>query len=162
MKLILTLLTIATNGFSSWCMCILAIIIAFFAPIQMLIIAIVVATILDMITAIIRAIQKSKEKGIFKLKVIKSNKIRRTVLKLFAYISIIVIIFLAEVALFTISIYAANAAAALILLTELKSICENFDILLKKDIFTKIFKKINSIFTNKIEKQISLKEDDKN
>lgn len=129
---------------------------AFFAPIQTILYVIIVCVFFDLITAIIRAIKKSKEiKGICnRIKIIKSNKLRRTGIKLFFYIGLVMLVYGAEIALFGRSLFITNTIAGIFIFVELVSVCENADIILETNLFTRTIKKIRTMFERRIEDKI--------
>ena len=135
---------------------------SFFAPIRLLLYAIAGLVILDTFTAILKRwkdIGKSKLGRRARLmmywKAIESSGIRRTFVKLLLYGLGVMAFYLAEVAVFTTSIYISNLAGALILFTELKSICENMDVVLGTNTFTRIFRRVRKKVENKLDNKIN-------
>ena len=138
---------------------------AFFAPIHTILIVIAAFVTVDCLTAIMRAIKKTKDeeyckelsgwkKFICKVKVIKSSKLRRTALKMFLYLMIPMLVFAAELALFGKSIYVTNVAAFWLIFAEFLSIAENCDFALGTTLFTTIVKKIRKMFEDILIKKI--------
>lgn len=148
----------------TWFVGIFSVLIGFFSPIQLLLYAIVTVVLVDTITALLRDWSKIYRKKfpygrriILYFQCIKSSGLRRTVLKLFLYCIGLMGFYLAEVSIFTVTIYISNMIGAIILMTELKSICENIDIVLGTDIFTTMFK----LFRNKTLKKLDNKMNEK-
>lgn len=138
---------------------------AFFAPIALILHVTIAVILLDCVTAIFKAIKIAKEqdickdlspwkKFICKLKVIKSNKLRRTALKLFFYVMTIMLVYAAEIALFGISVYITNFAAFIIIFSELISIAENCDKSLGTTLFTKLITQVRKMFEASVTKKI--------
>lgn len=139
---------------------------AFFAPIAPLLLTIAIFVVADLVTAIMRDIKKVKneeyckelsgwKKFCCKVKIIKSNKIKRTGLKAFAYMAMVGLTYLLEIQLFGMSIYIHNlVVAAPLLIAELVSICENFDYTLGGNVFTNIVKKVRKAFEDALIKKI--------
>lgn len=134
----------------------LSAVIAFFAPIQGLIIAIVVLCLADAITAIMRDWKKNSDKysGFKKLKIIKSRKLRRTVTKIVLYVLFICLLYLLPVVCFHYHMYAAHVVVMLFGAVEIKSIAENLDFLTGQDLFTSAFSRVRKLFENKINEKI--------
>jgi len=151
--------------FWTWIIGIYSIAIGFFSPLQLLLYAIITTVLLDTFTAILKEwvqIYKLKTTYIKRIRLyfhcIKSSGIRRTFLKLTLYCLGLMSFYLAEVSIFTTSVYISNLIGALILFTELKSICENVDIALGTDIFTKFLKIFRKKVIQKLDGKISDKE----
>lgn len=137
---------------------------SFFSPITLFLIVITGLVILDLITAIGKAIhlyQKEKivkeslyNKVISYVKQISSRKLRRTVIKLFFYVMFVSAIYAFEIAIFSASIYLVNIAAGLLMITELVSIAENMSIVTGNNVFTNIISRCRKIFESKISDKI--------
>lgn len=137
-------------------------ILAFFSPISIIVHALIFIILLDCITAIFKAWKDYKpissnwfRKFLEYITVIKSRKLKKTVLKFFFYILFIMAIYLAEIAIFARCLYITNFAAFILIFSELISVAENLDILLVTNKFTSLIKRIRKMFENKIIDKIS-------
>ena len=141
---------------------------SFFAPIALILYIIIFVILLDCFTAIIKAIEEKFDnelcknyswfkKIICKLRIIKSSKLRRTILKMFFYLLFVMAVYGAEIAIFGVSVYITNFAAFLIIFAELVSICENMDKSLGTTLFTGVIQTIRKQFENKITDKIENK-----
>jgi hypothetical protein len=153
----------------SWHTKIFALVLAFFAPLASLIHVIIALLFVDAITSIyyqmklIQSGQKDK-KFIASLQVIESRKLRKTLEKMFFYVLIIIMFFIFDTyvlqvkpiaadAIYTFSI--TNIAAVLICMVELTSIASN----VSKITGNKVFDRIVSIFSKKVEKKFDIDEE---
>jgi len=155
----------AKQRLGTWFVGIFSVLVGFFSPIQLLLYAIVTTVLIDTITALLRDWSKIYRKKIpywrrmlLYFQCIKSSGLRRTVLKLFLYCIGLMGFYLAEISIFSTTVYISNMIGAIILMTELKSICENIDIVLDTDIFTSIFKIFRNMTLKKIDNKINKKE----
>ena len=143
-------------------------ILSFFSPIALILYTIIFVILLDCFTAIIKAIKEKFDnelcknyswfkKIICKLRIIKSSKLRRTILKMFFYLLFIMAVYGAEIAIFGMSVFITNFAAFLIIFAELMSVCENMDKSLGTTLFTNLVKTVRKQFENKITDKIENK-----
>lgn len=141
---------------------VLASLMAFFTPIILMMWLIVSLTTFDLYTAILRAykikeVQSIKGFGkrfVAKFKIVKSRKLRRTVIKTFLYILFLMSVYAIPMVIFGHDLYVVNAAALLISSLELKSIAENCDFIVNKNIFTTIFRRFRKGTEDVINKAI--------
>lgn len=140
---------------------------SFFAPISLIIHVITFVILLDCFTAIMKTWKQYKpvsKNWFYKLieyfRVVRSRKLKKTVLKFFLYLLFIMAIYAAEIAIFNQCLYITNFAAFVIIFSELVSVAENLDILLVTNKFTTLIKRIRKIFEKKIIDQISSDEPD--
>lgn len=145
------------EDFNIWMIGLLAGLITFFSPIATILYVIIFASGLDLFTAIIRDFKKNNNiKGFFcKLRLIKSYKLRRTVIKIVLYTLFTMLIYAIEYVSFGQSVYITNLIAFLLLFAEAASIAENIDICLGSSLFTTIVKKVRKIMEDKIINKIS-------
>lgn len=127
-------------------------IIAFYIPISLMIHVILITLILDTITAVLRDMSKLKRGcGILtRLRIIKSNKLRKTAIKLIFFTLIIMVVYAAEIAVFGVSLYITNFMAFLIIFSELTSIAENCDIMAGTNKFSSIIDTVRKLFEKKV------------
>lgn len=127
----------------------------YFAPIQGLLNVLIVLAILDMITAIIKNIQKDKTKGFFKkLKVIKARKIVKTGFKLVAYLTFTMAVYALMIECFDDDLGFAYIVGATFGMVELTSIAENMGSATSNPVYIKIVKKIRKKIENLISDKI--------
>lgn len=156
---------ILQSKFGLWLSGIASALLAFFAPISIIFHVIIAVVILDCVTAIIRTwirteVQnKGLKKLINKIKLVKSHKLRRTILKLFFYLLIVALIYAAEIAIFGTSFYITNFGGFLIIFAELISICENIDLALGTTRFVGIINQVRKLFESKISSKIEDKKE---
>jgi len=149
------------NAAFTWFLGVWSAIMAFLAPIQMMLILIIVMITMDLVTGYISSLQKNKITGIIaKIRHFNSHKGTKSIIKMFFYLIFTIIVYLMEYALIGMeSVYITKFSTFLIVFVELKSICENMDIITGRDVFTSLFNKIRKIFEKKISDQISYEED---
>lgn len=136
-------------------------IIAFIAPIQMLLVIIIFSVLFDLITGYCSGIRKNKIKGIKNaIHFFNSSKATRSIAKMILYLSFIILIYTFEKALIGDSVFIVKFTTFLIVFVELKSICENMDILTGRDVFTSMFTKIRKIFEDKVTSTITDKKNE--
>ena len=135
---------------------------SFILPIQSILFLIFMACILDLLFGFIASVKENNIKGIWKgFCHFNSGKAKKTIIKILFYLIFVMFIFLMECVLISKgSLYFTKTGTALIVITELKSICESMDIITNKDIFTTLFKRIRNLFINKVSKQITNKNED--
>lgn len=120
----------------------LAMIASYFAPIWAIGMVIIIFVVVDFLTGIWAA-KTLKEKVV-------SSKMRNSVYKLIAYCATICLTFLIQEEIISFTWFLlTNVAAGLIVLTEMKSILENFSKITGNNIFNIIFEKINSLLKKK-------------
>jgi hypothetical protein len=118
--------------------------VAYFAPLAGIATALFLAVILDFFTGIWAA-KKRGEK-------IRSHVMRNSVVKLLCYCLTILFCFVVQNEVFVWEwAKLVNLSTALIILSELKSILENFGDITENKIFNNIFKAITSLFNKKNE-----------
>lgn len=130
---------------------IFALIVAFFAPISPMFHLMLFFIGIDLVTGIIKSIKK-KDK-------IVSNKLSRTLTKIFIYLSTAALAYaFQKVVLLGSFPYLVNLIVGMVLITEFKSITENADEILNTNIFNNIyevlkntFEKMKDFFTTKKE-----------
>lgn len=138
-----------------WIFTLLSGILTFFSPISLIIHTIIIAVIVDCLTAIIRDFKNHPEiKGLLKMKLIRSNKLRKTILKLIFYTLFTMIIYLSEMAIFEQCLKITNFVGFLIIFSELVSIAENLDLITESNKFTAIITKVRKLFEDKINNKI--------
>ena len=131
----------------------------FLTPIHLLLFVIIISVVFDLVTGYCSAIKKNKIKGFWKkIRFFNSSKATRSIVKMILYILFTIIIFLFEKALIGNTVFVTKFTTFLIVFVELKSICENMDILTDQDVFTTMFTKIRKLFESKVTKQITDKE----
>jgi phage-related holin len=114
-------------------------IVGYFMPISGIAISLVMAVVIDFISGIWAA-KKRKEK-------ISSHVMRNSVTKLLCYSMTIVFCWVIQKEVFALEwAKLVNLATALIALSELKSILENFGTITGNKVFNSIFAEINSFF----------------
>ena len=156
-----------------WFLAITAGLVSFFADLHVILYVLFFLILLDNMTAILRDIRKLKDTEFwtdcnwfqrFRLRIqtIRSNKLRKTGLKLVLYILFVMAVYSVEKACVGYHIYLSNLAAMIFMFSEMKSIAENIDIVLDTDIFTSVLKKIRKKAESNIEKQIGDDENGKN
>ncbi len=152
----------------SWHAKLFAVVLAFFAPLASLIHVIIVLLIVDAATSIYYQMKliHNDVKGrklIACIHVIESRKLRKTLEKMFFYVLIIIMFYIFDLyvlqvkpiaidAIYNFSI--TNIAAVLISLVELTSIASN----VSKITGNKVFDRIVSIFSKKVDKKFDLEE----
>lgn len=133
---------------------------SFFAPISLILYVITGLVLLDLITAVIYSIKNEgkliKKDSWFKtfcqkIKIVKSHKIRRTVIKLFLYITVVASFYSIEIAVFTKTILLTNIVAGVIMFAEWFSICENMFKITGSSVFKKIMEKIRKPVEDKLD-----------
>lgn len=112
-------------------------VLAVFAPIQGIIITTLILILSDLITGILAALKKKQT--------ITSAGLRRTVTKLAIYLSAVCLGYLVEFYMISGLLPVSKIVAALIGLTEAKSIFENLDVLNGNPIFKSLIEKLGSI-----------------
>jgi hypothetical protein len=129
---------------------------ALIAPIQLLLLIIILSVLFDLVTGYFSGISKNKIKG-FKnaIHYFNSSKATRSIVKMILYLSFTILIYAFEIALIGNTIYIVKFTTFLIVFVELKSICENMDILTGRDVFTSMFTKIRKLFENKVSNSIT-------
>jgi len=136
--------------------------IAFFAPIYLLFNVITFLIGIDLLTGILKSIKTyDGPKGFWcKIRIIKSNKLRRSFVKWFLYVIFIMCVYALETALgLNFCLYLAQLAFAMLAFVELYSIGENMDVITgKKGIFISIISKIRKLTEDKVNNSISGKE----
>ena len=133
---------------------------AFFTPIFALFYGIFTLVFIDLISALMRNHKLANDKSIKStFKSIESKKLRRTLVKAFVYILFTGLTFLIPMLAFGSTLYLPNIAFALISLIELRSIAENFDIVIGSSIFMKLFQKFRKSIENYVNSGIDLPED---
>lgn len=131
------------------------------APIAPLVHLVIFLVFVDLITAIWKGFKDDKVKGLIaKIRYIRPNKLRRTLVKLILYILSITIAYLIPFVCFNHSFYIAETFTAYIALIESKSIAENMDLISGTDRFTYLFRKFQKMIIDKITKSTS--DDEKN
>lgn len=155
--------TMNWDKFGVWILGILIVMYGFFSPILLLIYTIVSVVIFDNVTAILREWSLLDTKGytiwekiMRYFRCVQSSGIRKTILKLVLYCLSVMLFYLVEISIFSVSLYIHKLIGAMILLTELKSISENMDIALKTNTFTRYF----NLFRDKTIEKINQKIDD--
>ena len=154
------------NKIIEFCIALSVGLVGFFAQIEIILYVLGFLIIFDNITAILRDIRKLKDEMFWKdttwlqraklkFDAIKSGKIRKTGLKLSLYLIFVMVVYAVEVACVGRGIYIANFAAAILMFSELKSIAENIDIILDKDIFTSLIAKVKKKMIDSIHRNIS-------
>lgn len=147
----------------SYFMTIILCIVSFFTPIKLILLTTLILVLVDTLVKIIVQMKENMKdkddlsfirKLISNLRVIQSNKIRRTVWKLTAYSSIICLFYLVEIAIFGKPIYINTSIAGLIFTTELISICAALDKTLPGNIFTRLVSNFQKSISNSIEEKI--------
>ena len=130
---------------------------AFIAPIGMLLTLICVVIVFDLVTGYISSVMKSKIKSVFgALRHFNSYKGTKSIVKMMFYLIFTIVVYIAESALIGFdSIYMTKFSTFMIVFVELKSICENLDIITGRDVFTSIFVKLRKAFENKVTNQIT-------
>jgi hypothetical protein len=133
---------------------------AFIMPIQLLLVIIVVAVCFDLVTGYASGLKKNNIKGFLcMLRYFSSNKATKSIVKMILYLCFTIVIFLFEKAILGESIYIVKFTTFLIVFVELKSVCENMDILTGRDVFTTMFKKIRDMFQDRLTDKITDKND---
>ena len=129
-------------------------IIAFFAPISICFHVITFLVGIDLLTGIMKSFKQNTETKGFRarMRIIKSNKLRRSFLKWFLYIVFIMCVYAMEMAIgLSFSLYFAQIAFIMLAFVELYSIGENIDIVTeKKGLFISIITRIRKAFENKV------------
>jgi len=134
--------------------------IAFIMPIQLLLVIIVVAVCFDLVTGYASGLKKNNIKGFLCMcRYFSSNKATKSIVKMILYLCFTIVIFLFEKAILGESIYIVKFTTFLIVFVELKSVCENMDILTGRDVFTTMFKKIRDMFQDRLTDKITDKND---
>lgn len=118
-------------------------IIAIFAPLKAVVITTLVMVVADLITGVLAA----RKQGI----PITSSGIKTTVAKLFLYEVALLLSYLCEVYLLGGFIPASKLVSALIGITELKSVLENFNILHGSNLFSALVQKLINSEKDKLE-----------
>lgn len=133
---------------------------SFIMPIQMLLLIIVVAVVFDLVTGYCSGIKKNNVRGFFPMmRYFSSNKATKSIVKMILYLCFTVVIFMFERAILGETIYIVKFTTFLIVFVELKSVCENMDILTGRDVFTTMFKKIRDMFQERLTDKITDKND---
>jgi len=146
-------------------MLLFTLLLAFFAPITLIVHIIVFVVVLDCFTAIIKQWvgYNYKHKGFRRCferwSIIRSRGLKRTVLKLILYVLFIMAIYGAEIAVFNSSVYITNFVAFLIIFTELVSIAENIDLTFKTTKFTALIRRVRKLFEDKLLDRITMDKD---
>ncbi len=136
----------------------------FFSPLAVIIYVIIAVVIIDCFVAIIKAIAtyevdySKRFKAWQKRKAINPDGLRRTALKLVLNVIFISLVYGAEIAIFSRSIYITNFTAFVIIFSELMSIASNLDLVMKTNRFRPLIIKIRKMFETKIMKQIGIDE----
>jgi len=120
---------------------VLAAIIAILAPIQSIIVVTVLLVVFDLISGILAA-RKRKE-------AITSASLRRTVSKMFIYLTAIIMGFLVETYLISGLLPVSKIVSTIIGLVELKSLLENLESLYGKSLFASLIAQLGSKNDNK-------------
>jgi phage-related holin len=126
----------------AFCLSALSGIMAYFTPISMVLLVLLIFVIVDFVTGILAS---------RKLKIpVKSKNMRATITKLLCYFIIVIMAFFIQKEIIKYEWFEImNIVAGLIALAEFKSITENMEVLTGNKIFTRIFKTINDIFKKK-------------
>ena len=126
---------------------------AYFTPIGMVILVIIIFVTVDFLTGILAS---------RKLKIpVKSKNMRATVTKLLCYFITIVLAFLIQKEIIKYEWFEImNISAGFIVLAEFKSVNENLEVLTGNPIFSTIFKAINNIFKKNTD--IDIKDNEQN
>lgn len=120
---------------------------AFFAPIALLFHVCVALILFDLVTAIMRSYKLTDLTGMKwyqKVAVIKSSKLRRTVLKMFTYNLMIGVLFALDLALTGGALHLAHITLGFISLSEIFSITENCDLLNNNNVLSKVMRAIRT------------------
>lgn len=112
-----------------------------FAPTKPILIAIMVLSMIDLLTGILSA-HKRKEP-------ITSSGLKRTVLKIAVYQFAVLTAYLVQLYLTGPDLPVMNMVASLIGITELKSVLENLDIVLGESAFGAVVSKLNDLMSLK-------------
>lgn len=135
---------------NNWLQSILVACIATLAPIQMILISVIILIFADLFTGILAA-RKRKEK-------ISSAAMRRTISKILIYNTAVITGFLLEQYLLASLIPVSKLVAGVIGLVEFKSILENSNSVLGQDIFQTVLLKLGSENDSKKQQKDSPKE----
>jgi hypothetical protein len=138
MKILIPFLnTITMKTFSDFLLTTGISIISFFAPLALMYHTFFFAVMLDMITGMIA----SKKRG----EKIESRKMRKTILKLLVYILVASAFYMFQMAVMP-AVPFINLVFGLIIITELKSMTENCDIIFNVKTFGKIYDFVNGLW----------------
>lgn len=145
----------------------------FFSPISAIVHTIIFIVLLDCLTAItskITTLKVNDNIGFLtrlrlKLGIIKSKLLRKTTIKIFFYTLFVMAIFCVEQVIFPTSLYITRVLTFLILINELYSIAENLDVIIKcekkRPNFVSWLRKIEKLFTNKLNNYMSSNDEEK-
>jgi hypothetical protein len=165
-----TIMAIETMSFPAK---IFAVAIGFLSPLAALIHVILALLVVDMMTSIYYQMKLAAEKAErgkrtwAAFRIIESEKLRKTIEKMFFYVMVIIVFYSFDLVLLKIqpldhdaivTISITNLSAVLIALVEMTSIASN----VSKITGNPIFNKITSIFAKKVNKKFEIDEDEKN
>ena len=129
---------------------------SFLMPIHLLLLIIILSVIFDLITGFFSGIKKNKVKGLkATIRFFSSAKATKSIVKMILYISFTILIYIFEMALIGKTVFITKFTTFMVVFVELKSICENMDILTGRDVFTTIFKRVRDLFQKKITESIT-------
>lgn len=136
-------------------------VLTYFNQIHLLLIVIILSVLFDLVTGFFAGISKNKVKGLRgAYNFFSSRKATRSIVKMILYLTFAALIFAFEQALIGDTVYVVKFTTFLIVFVELKSICENMDILTGRDVFTTMFVKIRKLFENKVTERITDKREE--
>lgn len=140
----------------TWFLSAWSLLMAFITPIKGILVLIFFAVLIDLLFGFSASVKKNKVNGVWKILChFQSGKLKKSIVKVFFYLIFTMFIFMMEFVLLGDSLYITKLGTAMVVLTELKSICESMDIITGKDVFTTLFRKIKNVFVNKISEKIS-------
>ncbi len=130
--------------------------VTFISPIHTLLLLIIPSVMFDLFTGYLSSLKTNNIKGFRNtIRHFSSNKATKSVVKMILYLMFTIFIFIFEYALIGNSVYIVKMSTFLIVFIELKSICENMDILTGRDVFTTLLRKIRKIFETKLSNKIT-------